>query len=291
MFERYTEKARRVVFFARYEASQYGSPHIESEHLLLGLLRENEGVVRHLIPKLAPNDAIREEIERHITRGERISTSVEMPLSKECKQALTIAAEEARQLGHPYVGTEHLLLGLLAVGKGLAATILIQHQAKIEDVRARVKNIPAPASLRFQSAQPAQTVIYASSGSSDAAVILQSFLRGLRVGLKEQSTEFLSPKAQYLDACGMSWSGEENLHKKMAELFAPFAAKNAKYVIEETIHPRDGLCIATLLWEDVPFAEKTPKGLCRMVVALGRGEGEGSQWSIYSVQVTPVMRA
>jgi ATP-dependent Clp protease ATP-binding subunit ClpC len=86
MFERYTENARRVVFFARFQASQYGSPYIESEHLLLGLLREHEGVVKGLIPNLPPMDKIRTEIERYFTRGERISTSVENPLSAECKR-------------------------------------------------------------------------------------------------------------------------------------------------------------------------------------------------------------
>jgi ATP-dependent Clp protease ATP-binding subunit ClpA len=93
MFERYTEKARRVIFFARYEASQYGSPSIESEHLLLGLMREDKAIPRSHI------ESIRKEIESHIRIRERISTSVEVPLSQECNGILNYAAEEAERLG------------------------------------------------------------------------------------------------------------------------------------------------------------------------------------------------
>ena len=88
MFQRYTEKARRVIFFARYEASQYGSPYMESEHFLLGLLREDLGLVRRFLGPNSVTTDIRAEIERQITRRERISTSVEVPLTTECKKIL-----------------------------------------------------------------------------------------------------------------------------------------------------------------------------------------------------------
>ena len=86
MFERFTEKARRVIFFARYEASQYGSMTIETEHLLLGLFREDQTLARKFLGEKGGAQSLREEIESQITRGERISTSVEVPLSAECKQ-------------------------------------------------------------------------------------------------------------------------------------------------------------------------------------------------------------
>jgi hypothetical protein len=291
MFERYSERARRAIFFARYEASNYGSQYIESEHLLLGLLREGWRNTLHLIPKLAPPDRIREEIERQIIRGERISTSGEVPLSKECKQAITVAAEEAKRYGHPYVEIEHLFLALLRVEESLAARILFNHEAKIENVRAGLKRIPASARMTPGTEMSTSPVVYASPGAPEAAAMLESFLRKLRAGLKDETVEFLAASTQFIDACGKRWAGEENFHKKVGELFAPFAARNARFVIEETTQPRDGLCIATLLWEGVPLPAKTPKGLCRMVVGLGRGEEESSEWSIYSVQVTPVTRA
>ena len=123
MFERYTEKARRVIFFARYEASNYGSPYIETEHLLLGLLREAP------LAKWFPGESnvepeIRAEIERRITRGEQISVSVEVPLSAECRTVLTLAGESSERLGHRQVDTEHILIGILRVEASLAAQIL-----------------------------------------------------------------------------------------------------------------------------------------------------------------------
>src|SRR3974377_356659 len=92
MFERYTEKARRVIFFARYEASQFGSPYIETEHLLLGLLREDKALHRRLMPK-ADEEAIRRKIESVTTKREHIPTSVDLPLTNECRQVLEYAAE------------------------------------------------------------------------------------------------------------------------------------------------------------------------------------------------------
>ena len=113
MFERYTEKARRVIFFARYEASQFGSPYIETEHLLLGLLREDKALTNRFLRSHASVESIRKQIEGHTTIREKVSTSVDLPLSNECKRVLAYAAEEAERLSHKHIGTEHLLLGLL----------------------------------------------------------------------------------------------------------------------------------------------------------------------------------
>src|SRR6202163_2419641 len=118
VFERYTEKARRVIFFARYEASQYGSPYIETEHLLLGLMREDKALANRFLRQQGSIESIRKEIEARITIRERISTSVEVPLSAEYKRILNMAAEEAERLGHKHVGTEHLLLGILREKNG-----------------------------------------------------------------------------------------------------------------------------------------------------------------------------
>src|SRR5208337_412812 len=112
MFERYTEKARRVIFFARYEASQFGSPYIETEHLLLGLLREDKALTNRFLRSHASVESIRKQIEGHTTIREKVSTSVDLPLSNECKRVLAYAAEEAERLSHKHIGTEHLLLGL-----------------------------------------------------------------------------------------------------------------------------------------------------------------------------------
>src|SRR5438477_3941082 len=97
MFERYTEKARRVIFFARFEASQFGSPYIETEHLLLALLREDKALTHRLAPRMSA-DATRQQIEQHVTVGKPFPTSVDLPLSTESGRVLGYAAEEAERL-------------------------------------------------------------------------------------------------------------------------------------------------------------------------------------------------
>ena len=135
MFERYTEKARRVIFFARYEASQYGSPYIETEHLLLGLMREDKALANRFLRSHGSIESIRKEIESRITIRERISTSVEVPLSQECKRILNFATEEAERLGHKHVGTEHLLLGILREEKCFGAEILQERGLRLSTLR------------------------------------------------------------------------------------------------------------------------------------------------------------
>ncbi len=135
MFERYTEKARRVIFFARYEASQFGSPYIETEHLLLGLLREDKALTNRFLRSHASVESIRKQIEQHTTVREKVSTSVDLPLSNECKRVLAYAAEEAERLSHKHIGTEHLLLGLLREDKCFAAEILTERGLRLPAIR------------------------------------------------------------------------------------------------------------------------------------------------------------
>src|SRR3569833_230007 len=113
MFERYTEKARRVIFIARYEASQFGSPYIETEHLLLGLLREDKQLANRFLRSHAAIESIRKQIEAHTTAREKVSTSVDLTFSHERMRVLSYLAEDAERLSHKLIVTEHLLLGLL----------------------------------------------------------------------------------------------------------------------------------------------------------------------------------
>ncbi|MFQ5777901.1 MAG: ATP-dependent Clp protease ATP-binding subunit [Terriglobia bacterium] len=135
MFERYTEKARRVIFFARYEASQYGSPYIESEHLLLGLLREDKALTNRFLRGHGSLESIRKQVEKRTTIRERVSTSVELPFSEEVKQVLRHALEQAERMAHKHIGTEHLLLGLLCEEKCLGAEILQERGLRLSTVR------------------------------------------------------------------------------------------------------------------------------------------------------------
>src|SRR6266496_4252784 len=136
MFERYTERARRVLFFARYEASQLGSISIETEHLLLGLIREGKGLTSRIFARSHLSlENIRKEIEGRTVFREKVSTSVELPFSAETKRVLQFAAEEADRLLHNYIGTEHLLLGILREERSVAASILMEKGMRLNTVR------------------------------------------------------------------------------------------------------------------------------------------------------------
>ena len=147
MFEKYTEKARRVIFFGRYEASQFGSPYIETEHLLLGLLREDKALTHRFLRGQAPVEDIRKQIEANTIVREKVSTSVDLPLSNENRRVLGYAAEEAERLSHRHIGTEHLLLGLLREEMSFAARILNEHGVRLSAVREELAGT-------LQSAQP-----------------------------------------------------------------------------------------------------------------------------------------
>ena len=139
MFERYTERARRVLFFARYEASQLGSISIETEHLLLGLIREGKGLTSRIFARSNLSlENIRKQIEGRTVFREKVSTSVEIPFSGESKRLLQFAAEEADRLLHNYIGTEHLLLGILREERSVAASILKEKGMRLNSVREHI---------------------------------------------------------------------------------------------------------------------------------------------------------
>jgi ATP-dependent Clp protease ATP-binding subunit ClpA len=135
MFERYTEKARRVIFFARYEASQFGSRCIESEHLLLGIFREDKEIADQFLRSAAAVESIRVQIESQTVSRKKVSTSLDLPLSQESKRILQYGAEEGERLGHKHIGTGHLFLGILREEKCFAADMLHERGLGLTQVR------------------------------------------------------------------------------------------------------------------------------------------------------------
>jgi ATP-dependent Clp protease ATP-binding subunit ClpC len=142
MFEHYTERAIRVIQFARYEATQLGSRTIETEHLLLGLIREGNGITSRIFNRCKVTfEEIRKEIEARVILKEKISPSVEPPSSPDVDKVLSFAAEEAEHLNHKYIGTEHILLGILRLEGCVAAEILRQKGMKLTVIRSEISNI------------------------------------------------------------------------------------------------------------------------------------------------------
>jgi hypothetical protein len=273
MFERFTEKARRVIFFARFEASQYGSPYIETEYLLLGLLREDPTLLSRFVGSSTIAVDIRTEIERQITRRERISTSVEMPLTDECKKVLTFASEEADRLRHRHVGTEHLLVGMLRVEGSLAARLLRERDLKPEAIREKLAKAPDYVSPKAP-AEPRRRAI----------ATLDSFLAGLKWLNSEELILFFAKNAEFIDASGKRWNHEE-IWKGFETLFAPYAKKNATYVVEATLTETSELFVASVLWKNALLASEQRAWMHRMSVVLLSG---ADNWEILLAQVTPV---
>jgi ATP-dependent Clp protease ATP-binding subunit ClpA len=145
MFDRYTEKARRAIFFARYEASNFGSPQIDTEHLLLGILREHKELTNRFLRSFAALESVRKQIETHAGIPERIATSVDLPLTSACKRVLAFAAEEAEGLRHRNIGGEHLFLGILREKGCFAQQILLGFGVSAEEVRRYLAGTGVPA--------------------------------------------------------------------------------------------------------------------------------------------------
>ena len=155
MFERYTEKARRVIFFARYEALQYGSQVILPEHILLGLMREDKTISPRFFPfrHSLTVDTIRKEVEERITTREKIPQSAELHLAPETKRILAYSNEESERLQNRHIGVEHILLGILREENSVAAEILYQYGLRLAGVRERVAGQSGVPTRRLEKAK------------------------------------------------------------------------------------------------------------------------------------------
>jgi hypothetical protein len=168
VFERFTEKARRVIFFGRYETSQLGSPYIEPEHLLLGMLREDKALLLRV--RLDP-ELVRKEVESRTTFREKVSVSVDLPLSMDCKRALAYAEKESQALGHNFIDTGHLLLGMLRVETSMAAIVLRQQGVELEPLREIVRASAAPSPPIAVAPNTAHTRAVEHSNAWDEQVV------------------------------------------------------------------------------------------------------------------------
>jgi ATP-dependent Clp protease ATP-binding subunit ClpC len=138
MFERFTDRARRVVVLAQEEARMLNHNYIGTEHILLGLIHEGDGVAARALTSLDISlDAVRLQVEEIIGRG-RAATAGHIPFTPRAKKVLELALREALQLGHNYIGTEHILLGLIREGEGVAAQVLEKLGADLNRVRQTV---------------------------------------------------------------------------------------------------------------------------------------------------------
>jgi ATP-dependent Clp protease ATP-binding subunit ClpC len=139
MFDRFTDRAKKVMSFARQEAMKFNHEYIGTEHILLGLVQEGSGVAANVLKNMTIDlDKIRHEVEKIVKTGPSMVTMGQLPFTPRAKKVLELSLEEASQLSHNYIGTEHLLLGLIRENEGIAAQVLMNLGVKLEEVREEV---------------------------------------------------------------------------------------------------------------------------------------------------------
>jgi len=162
MFERFTERARQVVVLAQDEARALRHNYIGTEHLLLGLLREQDGIAARVLDSLGITiEEVRVEVGRIVGEGDE-ATASQIPFTPRAKKVLELALREAQALGHHYIGTEHLLLGLVRENEGVAARILLELDADAEKIRGEIIGMLSGGRAESPSGE---TVARMSSGS------------------------------------------------------------------------------------------------------------------------------
>jgi len=278
MFERFTDGARRAIFFARYDASTYGSAYIDTEHLLLGLLRESHKAGIRLQFSAAE---VRADIEKRITIRERISTSVEVPLTRAAKQVLKFAVEEADASKRRRVAPQHLFLGLMRVEDSMAAQLLRERGVTLEDLRRQSAEMPD-----YVAGAPMEPAKFARGASADqrSGHTLEAFLEYLKVQ-PESLADFFNERTQFIDLKGRRWEGPE-IHAHADELFPSYATRGASYRIENKDSSASVL-VAAILW-DTPAATPSTSSHRMTVVMIPSPAGAPREWVIVAIQLTAV---
>jgi ketosteroid isomerase-like protein len=282
MFERYTEKARRVVFYARYEASRYGSLRIETEHMLLGLLREDHTNINSLLPAPLSVEEVRIRVENEITIREPVSTSAEIPFTPLGKRVLNLAAREADNCGDHHIGTEHILLSLLRVEEGLAYQILRERELDLGKLEARVRQMSPQVSSAPRTAGFDLKTLLERLEPFDGP---EPFLMHLRASQWEALRELIHENAVLVDADGKRWSGHAEIFPRLQQLLAAFITKNAKYQIEAANIGSTMFWVGTVLWDHIHLKPNTDPGRARMTLGFTR---DSIRWTLSLLQITAV---
>ena len=170
MFDRFTDRARKVMSFARQEAERFNHDYIGTEHVLLGLVKEGSGVAANVLENLDVDlEKVRLEVEKLVKPAPDVVTMGQLPFTPRAKKVLEFAIDEARALDHNYVGTEHLLLGLLREQEGLAAQVLVNLGLKLEDVRNEVMEFLGAETQQNKEAEPQGSAGEPSGGGGGGA--------------------------------------------------------------------------------------------------------------------------
>lgn len=195
MFERFTDRARRVVVLAQEEARMLNHNYIGTEHILLGLIHEGEGVAAKALESLSISlDGVREQVQEIIGQGQQ-APSGHIPFTPRAKKVLELSLREALQLGHNYIGTEHILLGLIREGEGVAAQVLVKLGADLNRVRQQVIQLLSG----YQGKEPVTTGSNAQEGTPAGSVVLDQFGRNLTQAARENKLDPVIGREQEME--------------------------------------------------------------------------------------------
>jgi len=180
MFDRFTDRARKVMGLARQEAQRFNHDYIGTEHILLGLIQEGSGVAADVLKNLDVDlKKIRQEVEKLVSHGTTMVTMGQLPFTPRAKKVLELALEEASNLGHNYIGTEHLLLGLIREQEGIAAQVLQNIKVRLEDVREEVLELLGAEQAQQGEEEEAEPAVQQSANAKSKTPALDSFGRDL----------------------------------------------------------------------------------------------------------------
>src|SRR6201989_807365 len=180
MFERFTDRARRVVVLAQEEARMLNHNYTATEHILLGLIHEGEGVAAKSLESLGISlEGVRSQVEEIIGQGQQ-APSGHIPFTPRAKKVLELSLREALQLGHNYIGTEHILLGLIREGDGVAAQVLVKLGADLNRGRQVIQLLHG-----YQGKEPTSAASGATESAPSTSLVLDQFGRNLTQGARE----------------------------------------------------------------------------------------------------------
>ncbi len=273
MFERLTEQARRSIFFARYEATHYSSSFIETEHLLLGIVREDKPLAAALQRRGASVEEIRRKIEERISAPgwKKSSDTTEVHLSPECHRVLKNAAGEADRFSDPNIGTAHMLLALLAEQDSGAASLLRESGVKAAQVRQELER-----GASAQRERPLQAA-------------LEDFFHSWVAGEFKSFSSFFEEDAVVIDERGAQHHGRAAIAEYCAELRNSGMDMNTLEVTPSVAHfLQEKVAVVPVDWAFAEAAGPKASRLVRSMLVMREHDG---QWWIAAAQLTEVRTA